>query len=101
MSLEIAANNSIILDGQNTALKVTQTGQGTIVYTPESTTPPSKYKEHLMPHVRYSLTHDNPKPTHTTSELAEKFSVAGRAQFEADVRSLLGQLSPSKSKETI
>jgi hypothetical protein len=49
MSLEIAANNSIILDGQNTALKVTQTGQGTIVYKPESTTPPSKYKEHLMP----------------------------------------------------
>jgi hypothetical protein len=89
MSLEIAANNTIILDGQNTALKVTQTGQGTIVYTPESTTPPSKYKEHLMPHVRYSLTHDNPKPIHATSKLAEKYSVAGRAQFEADVRALL------------
>lgn len=92
MSLQIATDNTIIIDGQNTALKVTQTGQGTIVYTPESTFPPSKYQAHSMPHVRYSLTHDNPKPIHATADLSTKFAVAGRAQFEADVRALLGQL---------
>ncbi len=88
MSLEIATNNTIIIDGQNTALKVTQTGQGTIVYTPESTFPPSKYQEHSMPHVRYSLAHDNPKPNHATP-------AAGRSQFESDVRALLRELPPA------
>lgn len=93
MSLEIATNSTIIIDGQNTALKVTQTGQGTIVYTPESTVPSSKYQEHAMPHARYSLTHDNPIPSHAIGKTTIKGLAAGRAQFEADVRVLLSQLS--------
>lgn len=93
MSLQIATDNTIIIDGQNTALKVTQTGQGTIVYTPESTFSARKYQEHSMPHARYSLAHDNPKTIHATAELSAKFPVAGRAQFETDIRALLAQLS--------
>ena len=100
MSLEIATDNTIILDGHPTALKVTQTGQGTVVYSPESISPASKYREHDMPHFRYSLTHDNPKPNHATQELAAKYPVAGRAKFESDLRELLSRLKVAQQKAT-
>lgn len=92
MSIEIATDNSIFLDGARTGLKVTQTGQGTVVYIPENAITGVKYKEHAMPKMRYSLAHNDPKPKHATLELAARYPVAGRAQFEADIRVLLAQV---------
>lgn len=93
MNMEIATDGSLILDLQATGLKVTQTGQGTIVYTPENASSGVRYKEHAMPSVRYSLAHNDPKINHATPELAARFPVAGRAQFEADLRSLMANMT--------
>lgn len=49
----------------------------TLVYTPENLTG-GTYKEHVMPHERYSLAHPNPAS-----------GVAGVLQFEADIRNLI------------
>lgn len=112
MSMRIYTDNEIEIDGVKTGLKVTQSGKGTVVYTPEQ---PSmgrinrvvrqqigrdekgvmryeykivqvnhigtKYKEHQMPHSRYSLTHDKPAS-----------GAAGKLQFESDVRDLMEKL---------
>lgn len=79
--IQIDTSDRILLDGKQTGLAVTQNGRGTIVYTPESPISGTRYQEHTMPHVRYSLTHDNPALTNV--------SRPGRAQFEADIRALL------------
>jgi hypothetical protein len=50
--------------------------------TPESVLNNQAYKEHPMPHKRYSLVHDAPAS-----------GVAGRSQFEADVSALIATLS--------
>lgn len=81
--IQIDTANRIILDGKQTGLAVTQNGRGTIVYTPESQISGARYQEHTMPHVRYSLTHDNPALTNVSPPRP------GRAQFEADIRALL------------
>lgn len=78
MSITIHTDNSVSLDGVATGLKVTQDRRGTIVYTPESRLMKTAYKEHQMPHARYSLAHDAPAS-----------GAAGRAKFEADIRALL------------
>lgn len=67
----------------NTGLGVSQTKDGTVVYTREkrnlyTSKIERHYKEHAMPHQRYSLAHDNPAS-----------GVAGRAQFEADITTLM------------
>lgn len=85
--LQIDTANRIIIDGRDTGLALTQRRDGTVVYTPE--TAGQKYREHKMPHARYSAAHDNPKPMHASPELAAKFQTAGRAQLEADVLALL------------
>jgi hypothetical protein len=83
--IQIDTANRIILDGKQTGLAVTQTAQGTIVYTPEAQG--VRYRAHPMPHARYSLAHDNPRPAHASPD---KYPPpAGRAQFEADIRALL------------
>lgn len=80
MSITIDSANRISIDNIQTGLAVTQDGDGTIVYTPEGVI--SRYKEHKMPHTRYSLSHDRP------------FSgVAGKSQFENDIKKLIMQIS--------
>lgn len=112
MSIRIYTDNEIEIDGLKTGLKVTQTGKGTVVYTPEQSSmgqinrvirqqigrddkgmmryedrvvqvnhSGTKYKEHQMPHARYSLSHDKPAS-----------GVAGKVQFETDIRELMERL---------
>ena len=78
MTITIDSANRIAIDHIQTGLAVTQSGKGTIVYTPESSV--TKYAEHQMPHVRYSLSHEKPAS-----------GVAGRPQFEIDIRALLAK----------
>lgn len=80
MSIQIDNTNRIILNGRYCGLAVVQRATGTLVYTPESLG--QKYIEHKMPQVRYSTAHDSPAS-----------GVAGRSQFEADLRGLLSKLS--------
>lgn len=85
MSMRIYTDNTIEIDGVKTRLKVTQTGQGTVVYTPErfdfeKNVWAEGYKEHPMPHKRYSLAHPAPSS-----------GAAGCLQFEADIKALLAQ----------
>lgn len=89
-TLKINTNNSIEIDnntvsfigedGHKTFLYVTQRGSGTVVYS-ASATGGLHYKEHKMPHNRYSLTHPRPLS-----------GAAGLEQFEADVREILKNL---------
>lgn len=76
--LQIDTSDSILIDGRDTGLKVTQRRDGTVVYTPESVISGRKYQEHKMPHARYSTAHDSPAS-----------GAAGRIQFEADIRALM------------
>jgi formylmethanofuran dehydrogenase subunit C len=75
MSIQIATNNEIVIDGKATGYGVMQAASGTIV---------SKGREVLaLPANRYNLTTDaylNP-------------GVAGVTQFEADVRAALQALA--------
>lgn len=78
----------ITLDGEDTGLGVTQRRDGTTVYTREA--PGTRYCEHAMPHARYSLSHNAPRPLHKSPDAAALYSMpAGRAQFEADIRALI------------
>lgn len=79
--LQHATDNSLILDGRDTGLKLTQRRDGTVIYTPASYSNGRAYREHQMPHARYSTAHDAPAT-----------GAAGRAQLEADVRALLARL---------
>lgn len=76
MTITINSNNSIIIDGENTGLYVTQRASGTVVYS--ASHGGRNYKEHQMPQTRYSLAHTAP-----TS------GAAGLGQFEADLRALI------------
>ncbi|MGB3290912.1 MAG: hypothetical protein WBA83_16695 [Burkholderiaceae bacterium] len=78
--ITITQSNRIEIDGKFTGLYVTQKREGTVVYSADHGG--ANYKEHKMPHVRYSTAHDAPAS-----------GAAGRSQFEADVRSLLESLS--------
>lgn len=80
MSLTIDTTNRILIDNKQTGLAVTQNAAGTIVYTPESSN--VSYKEHKMPHDRYSLSHDKPAS-----------GVPGRSQFETDLKKVIAQLN--------
>jgi hypothetical protein len=74
--MQIHTNGSIEIDGQSTGLSVTQKNDRTVVYVPESSG--VKYKEYPMPSARYSLAHDAPVS-----------GVAGRADFERDLKALI------------
>ena len=89
MTLQIDTSDSIIIDGQETGLKLTQRREGSVIYTPESIISGRKYKEHKMPFERYSAAHDAPsKP----GQAYDPNVTAGRAQLEADVLDLLKTL---------
>ena len=89
MSIQIYTNNGIKLNnqrieladkqGQKHGLYVTQSREGTIVYS-ASLTGGLGYKEHKMPHARYSLTNEEPHS-----------GAAGLRQFEADIHALLAR----------
>jgi hypothetical protein len=84
MSMTIYDNGYISLDGVDTRISVAQAREGTRVFyreIPDFVNPMQvkrKYEEIVMPHPRYSLAHDAPAS-----------GVAGRAQFEADLRNFL------------
>jgi hypothetical protein len=79
--LQHATDNSLIIDGRDTGLKLTQRQDGTIVYTPDNRLRGQAYKQHQMPHKRYSVAHDAPAS-----------GAAGRSQLEADLRELMARL---------
>lgn len=79
----IDSANRIAIDNIQTGLAVTQNAIGTVVYTPEGVS--SRYKEHKMPHVRYSLSHDKPAS-----------GVAGKSQFETDIKELILKINTNK-----
>ena len=76
--MQIHTSGSIKLDGQSTGLLVIQKSDRTVVYVPESRISGVRYKEFKMPSARYSLTHDAPAS-----------GVAGRADFERDLKALV------------
>lgn len=78
--ITIHENNSISLGGVATGLSMAQRADGTVIYTPEGFG--RAYKEHKMPHARYSAAHDAPAS-----------GAAGRKQLEADVRALMCRLA--------
>jgi hypothetical protein len=87
--LQIDTSNSIIINHKDTKLKLAQSRDKTVIYTPESATSGHQYKEHAMPYARYSATHDAPsKPGHPYDPNV----TAGRAQLKADVLTLLETL---------
>ena len=89
--LNITTDNNIEIDGQRPGLRVTQRRDGTVVYSTNHDG--TNYREHSMPHARYSLGHHAPRPLHATPELAAKFPPPpGRSQFEADIRALIATL---------
>jgi hypothetical protein len=79
--LTIYTNGDISISGASTGLAVKQGPNGTIVHTKESAFTKAEYKEHEMPHQRYSLAADTPAS-----------GVAGRSEFEADVLALIDKL---------
>lgn len=83
--IQQAPDNSLILDGRDTGLKLAQRRDGSVVYTPENRLRGQAYKEHKMPHARYSLSHDAP----TDPRTGLLTGAAGRAQLESDLRDLL------------
>jgi len=87
--LQIDTSDSIIINGRDTGLKLTQRRDGSVVYTPERIAIGQRYQEHKMPHARYSAAHDAPcKP----GQPYDPNVCAGRAQLEADVLALLERL---------
>jgi hypothetical protein len=79
-SVQLRADNAILLDGQDTGLKLTQRASVTVVFTPTSVVTGSRYLEHPLPHAMYSLTHPS-----------SASDVPGVIEFERDLRVLLAQ----------
>jgi hypothetical protein len=82
--LKITDNNEILIDNKATGLYISQTASGTVVYSPE--TPGQRYREHPMPFNRYSTAHDAPR---RAGQEYDPNVTAGRAQLEADIKSIL------------
>lgn len=95
MSLTIYTDNSISIDNHPTGLKVVQVESGTIVYTPENILTKTHYKEHKMPHARYTLSHDFPKSSSPNNPSV------GRIQFEADILALVARLKSEVTDSNI
>jgi len=79
--ITIYQNGDISMSGRSTGLAVTQRKDKTVVFTKESVFTKTPYREHIMPHQRYSLAHDAPAS-----------GAAGRDQFEVDVLELIKRL---------
>lgn len=80
--LQITTNDEILLDGQRTGLGLTQRQNGTVIYTRECKLSGIAYREHVMPHLRYSAVHPAPAS-----------GAAGVSQLESDLRALLAHLN--------
>lgn len=80
--IQIDTTNGIVLDNEQTGLKLVQRREGTIIYTPENKLNNIAYREHKMPESRYATSHDAPDS-----------GVAGCATLETDIRALLEQLA--------
>lgn len=80
--LRIATNNALMLDGKSSGLSLAQRQNGSVVYTPENRLTGQAYREHKMPHARYSAAHEAPAS-----------GAAGRSRLEADLRDLLARLA--------
>jgi hypothetical protein len=89
--LQIDTSNSIIINGRDTGLKLTQRREGSVVYAPER--PGQAYRAYAMPYARYSAAHDAP---HKPGESYNPQKTAGRAQLETDVRALMARLAQSR-----
>lgn len=86
MALTIDTSNSIIIDGQDTGLKMIQRADKTVIFTPENWSKGVLYQSHSMPYTRYSAAHDAPsKP----GQSYDPKVTAGRAQLESDVKGAL------------
>jgi hypothetical protein len=79
MTITINTAHRIDIDGHSTGLALSQERDRTVIYTP--TGAGTEYKEHAMPHLRYSSAHDAPSS-----------GAAGRLTLEADVKDLLARL---------
>lgn len=79
--LQITNNNTLLIDGKSIGLSLVQCREGTIVYSPESRLSGRAYREHKMPHRRYSTAHDTPAS-----------GTAGLVQLESDLRELISRL---------
>lgn len=77
--IQITTANQILLDGQATGLRLTQRKDSTVIYSADWDG--KNYREHSMPHPRYSTAHDAPAS-----------GAAGRSQLEADIRALLREI---------
>lgn len=84
--IQIDTSDSILIDGRDTGLKLTQRRDGTVVYTPESIATGRQYKEHKMPFARYSTAHDFP---HKPGKEYDPMTTAGRLQLERDILALI------------
>lgn len=87
--LQINAVNEIVIDNRPTGLGISQTREGTVIFTRETVSTGKKYQEHPMPYARYSSAHDAP---HKPGQQYDPNITAGRSQLEADVRALLEKL---------
>lgn len=85
--LQVDTSNSILIDGQDVGLKLTQRREGTVIYSTSHLG--HDYKEHKMPFNRYSTAHDAP---HKVGEAYDPEKCAGRAELEASVRALISNL---------
>lgn len=79
--LQITTNNALLLNGKSIGLSLVQRREGTVVYTPDSRLSGRSYREHKMPHRRYSTMHDAPAS-----------GAAGLVQLESDLRELMSRL---------
>lgn len=80
--LQIDTTGEILLDGKRTSLGLTQRQNGTVIYTRENLIKGLHYREHAMPHERYSTVHAAPAS-----------GAAGIHTLEADIRALLVTLT--------
>lgn len=91
MTLQLNTADDIIIDGQNTGLKLKQASFGTVIYTPGAEGQSDKV--HAMPHWRYSTSHDNPLSLGGRPEHMRKLLNAGRSQLEVDIKALLNKIT--------
>ena len=80
--IAINTSNDILFNNVRSGLKVKQTRTGTQVYRPGE---PLTIK---MPHARYCLTHNAPRPVHASTQFP---APAGRAQFDADIFTIINR----------
>ena len=82
--MQVAENGRISINGEFTGLGVSQSKEGTVVYTLETynrfTNEGRKYKVHPIPQVRYSLAHDKPASGAAGRPVARLTRLAGAAK---------------------